>query len=251
MNRYQLAWPPLTPGVKGLLILYATIFLFYPLLGGTLGTREFVISTLYLSNQGMFGELYLWQPVSYQLLHHDFFHLLFNCLVLYLFGAEVERKWNLKAFLAFTFGCGLGAAAFGIMWYGAARLISGQPGFDTTPIVGASGAISGLVAAYCLYHWNHELRLMFAFRMKGKWLLPIFVGVDLLRLGLGSNIAVAHHFGGMLTGLAIVMVVYKPLQTINRLKICRLKRKLRALQGNSRPRNAPDDEAAGRGGLNN
>ena len=47
------------------------------------------------------------------------------------------------------------------------------------------------------------------------------------------------------------MVVYKPLQTINRLKICRLKRKLRALQGNSRPRNAPDDEAAGRGGLNN
>ena len=68
MNGYQLAWPPLTRGVKGLLILYVAIFAIYPLLAGTLGIREFVVTTFYLSNHGLFNDLYLWQPITYQFL---------------------------------------------------------------------------------------------------------------------------------------------------------------------------------------
>lgn len=243
MNTFnQLQWPPLTRGMKILMGVYFAFFVVHPLFSGSLGIRAFIISNFYLSNQGLIGDLKLWQPLTYQLLHSDFFHFAFNMFALYLFGAEVERQIGFKAFLKFMAGAGLGAATIGVLWQLLVPLVMGGPLLSTTPIVGASGAISGVIAAYSLFNWNKSLALFGVVSFKGKWFIPLVIGMDMLRLWSGDNVAVSHHLGGLLTGALIVMTVYQPLQVFNRIKLWRLKRKLRALDGGGPRLRDPDDK---------
>jgi len=241
MNTFsQIQWPPLTRGVKILMGIYFAVFLIHPLLSGSLGISDFIISSFYLSNEGVFGYFKVWQPLTYQVLHNDFFHFAFNMFALYLFGAEVERRVGLKAFFKYMAGCGMGAATIGILWQIVVSLVSGQTLLSPVATVGASGAISGLISAYSLFNWERSTRLFGVVDMKGKWFIPLVVALDLTRLVSGDNIAFAHHLGGLITGALIVIVVYQPLQLINRVKLWRLKRKFRVMDG---PRlRDPDDK---------
>jgi len=232
MQQYRIAWPPLTTGLKILFAVYGAVFVIDPLFSGSFGYREAFHDLFALSNQGMFDSFYLWQPITYQLVHADFFHLLFNGMVLYFFAAEVEKRWNTKWFLLFAFSCGIGAALAVIAWQLLLPLLTGAPGLSRVSTVGASGAVTGIIAAFALYNWDRGLRFfMIPFEVKGKWLLVFFVAIDMLFALMGDNNSVAAHLGGMGTGLLIVSGYYKPGRLIQRYKIWRFRRKIKVLGG--------------------
>jgi len=229
--RLQFVWPPLTPGLKALLITFSVIYVIHPMFSGTLEIREFIVQTLYLSNEGLLGHLQLWQPLTTLVLHDDFFHALFNGLVLYFFGGELEKRWKTLKFLVIFLICGLGSDLAIVVWHLIAPGELGPEGWSLVRTVGASGAISGVMAAFVLYHWDVPLRLFLAVSIKGKWLLPIFLGFDIVGALFGSPVSLPGHLGGMATGLLITIVVFKPNNWIGRLKLWRLRRKLSVMRG--------------------
>jgi len=146
----------MTPGVKGIIIACVIIFLaqsvlpgatYDPVRPGELGNS---FEELFgLSSQGFIGKLRLWQPVTYLFLHstQGLFHLLFNMLMVWMFGCELERRWGTQAFLQFYLFCGVGA---GLLSVGADILFAAfGSGLWLSPVVtiGASGAVYALLAA--------------------------------------------------------------------------------------------------------
>ena len=82
-------------------------------------------------------------------LHGGVFHILFNMLALWMFGAELERIWGTRYFLKFYFVTGIGAGALTVLF---SLLPFGSRSRCSTPIIiGASGAIYGLLLAYAMY----------------------------------------------------------------------------------------------------
>ena len=144
-----------------------------------------------------------WQLVTYMFMHGGFFHLFFNMYTLFIFGGVLERVWGTKKFLFYYFVTGIGAALIhiGVQW------LTG----DFALTVGASGAIYGLLLGYAMLYPDSVMMLMFPpVRMKAKWFVLIFAGIELLLGITGTQVSVAHfaHLGGLLVGL-IVMMIWK------------------------------------------
>ncbi len=170
-----------------------------------------------------------WQPITYMFMHSptEYFHILFNMFALYSFGSILEVRWGIKRFLFFYFITGLGA--LGLQWavqayevysvVGNIVLDVNQPvqasqeqlsmlgSIYYTPMLGASGAIFGLLVAFGMLYPNAELYIMFIpVPIKAKYIMPIYVLIELF-LGFGRfQGSVAHfaHLGGALIGFLLV-----------------------------------------------
>ncbi len=163
-----------------------------------------------------------WQLVSHMFMHGGFLHILFNMYTLYLFGGVVERIIGEKKFLFFYFLCGLGSVAlhFGAMniemqsYMEAAALgntaaINQIAALRMTPTVGASGAIYGLLIAYAMLFPESKMTLLFPpVTLSAKWMVAIFVAIELLTGIGGANSGIAHfaHLGGMLIGFIMILI---------------------------------------------
>lgn len=139
-------------------------------------------------------EFMIWQFVTYMFLHGGVFHILINMLMLYMFGNELERLWGTRRFLKYYFITGIGA--------GVCSWIVGIHAFAI--IIGASGAIYGLLLAYGLTYPNRIVFISFLFPIKVKYVVMIMGAVAFFSSISGSNPGVAHiaHLGGMLVGYA-------------------------------------------------
>ena len=143
-----------------------------------------------------------WTFLTYMFLHWNILHLLFNMLMLYVFGPSVEDRMGSRMFLLFYLLCGLGGAALSFL------LTQWAP---VGTIVGASGAIMGVAVAFAWYWPNYPV---FVFPLPdpipAKWLITFLVGLDLAlawagaltRGGLGGGVAHLAHLGGV--GAALV-----------------------------------------------
>jgi membrane associated rhomboid family serine protease len=182
-----------------------------------------LLDTLALSNEGLFSGK-IWQVVTHLFVHSldSPFHIVFNLLVLFWFGRELEQRWGTRRFAARYFLFGMGGVV--------ASILVGL--FSDRPSIGASGAVSGVLASFCIYHWRTPLRLFF-FSLTGRGWLIVFILLDFLRLLAGEPIAVQAHFGGMLTAAVILNVdSLNPRVAWLRLKRWRLKRRFRVKPGN-------------------
>jgi len=197
----------LTPGVKGLLIANGVIFLFQ----GLLGWRT--VHMLGLTPAIFWSKGALWQPVTYLFMHGGFTHLLFNMLALWIFGGALESLWGTRQFLRYYFLTGVGAGLSNCI------LTPGMP----SVIIGASGAIYGLLAAYGLLFPNSMIYIYLLFPIRAKYLVLIFAVLAFMGSLRPGTSAVAHlvHLGGMVIG-----VVYLRRDTMLRWGA----RKLRSLQ---------------------
>ena len=137
-------------------------------------------------------ELMIWQLVTYMFLHGGVFHLFFNMLTLYMFGNDLERYWGTGRFLRFYLITGIGAGI--CSWLVAMH--------SWAIIIGASGAIYGLLLAYGVTYPNRIVYLNFLLPLKVKWLVLIMGGVAFLSSFGGSESGVANiaHLGGMVVG---------------------------------------------------
>lgn len=162
-----------------------------------------------------------WQPVTHMFMHGGLWHILFNMYTLYLFGSVVENVIGSKKFLIFYFICGLGAAALhiGVEYLQMRSYMEGAALGNTTalqsiraikltPTVGASGAIYGVLIGYAMLFPQSRLTLLFPpISLSAKWMVTVFVVIELLTGIMGTNDGVAHfaHLGGMLVGYLMIL----------------------------------------------
>jgi membrane associated rhomboid family serine protease len=143
--------------------------------------------------------LWVWQPVTYMFLHGGLFHILFNMLALWMFGAELERIWGTRYFLKFYFVTGAGAGLltvfFSLLPFAFSRQLYG------VPIIGASGAIYGLLLAYAMYFPDRPIYMYLLFPVPAKIFVMIMGAIAFYSsLSQAGGVANATHLGGLLVG---------------------------------------------------
>lgn len=194
----------ITPIVKHFIIINVIMFAL------TLLAENFMLEkfALFYFNSPFFKR---YQLISYIFMHGGFMHILFNMYSLYIFGSVLESVWGGKKFFIYYMVTGIGAALFHL-FITYLRIESGvlDPYLASIiPMVGASGAIYGLLLAYGVLFPNNVLTLFFPpVSLKAKYMVFVFGGLEFL-LGLGgSGDGVAHfaHLGGMLFGFVILMI---------------------------------------------
>lgn len=186
----------LPTGVKWLLIANVAIFLidwFGSMLAGAPIFRAFA-----LIPWDIVHGLAIWQLVTYMFLHAGILHILFNMLMLWMFGAPIEDTWGTNRFLQYYFTCGIGAGLCVI----AADFAWGDP---MQPLIGASGAIFGLLLAYGMLFPNQTVLMMFLFPIKAKYMVMIYGAIEfLLVFRTDSPVSSLAHLGGMLFGFLFI-----------------------------------------------
>jgi membrane associated rhomboid family serine protease len=231
----------ITPVVKQLLIINILFFI-----GSYFVPVAYDFFALYYPENDQFKG---WQLITHMFMHAPFpnvAHILFNMFALYSFGSALEHFWGGKKFLFFYISCGLGAALLhtGVNYYtfhiglnhltdlglenqlqnflktGDLNFSVRPPNLDegvlqdmflvyNSPMLGASGAIYGLLVAFAYMFPNAELGIMFIpIPIKAKYFVPGILAIDLFLGFKGSSIfgagstGIAHfaHVGGAITG---------------------------------------------------
>lgn len=177
----------LSPGVKGLLIANAIAYLlqtFY---------NDIMIGLLGLTPELFWSELAIWQPVTYMFLHGGLMHLAFNMIALWMFGGALESYWGTNFFLRYYFITGIGAGLCNALL---------TPGSQAV-IIGASGAVYGLLAAYGILFPNSLIFIWGLVPLRAKYLVIIFGGIEFVATLRPGTSPVAHlvHLGGMVIGI--------------------------------------------------
>lgn len=141
------------------------------------------------------------QFITYMFMHADVSHIFLNMLGVYMFGSILENVWGAKRFINFYLLCGLGAAGL--------QLAISYFNNEYTVLLGASGALFGLLVAFAMMFPNTELQLYFVIPVKAKYLV---IGYTLFELYNGffahDNVAHFAHLGGLVVGV-IIMLVWK------------------------------------------
>jgi len=184
----------MTPGVKALIIANVAVFAVQTFFGGGLTGRHGPMTEWFsfIPHQAIFG-LQVWRFVTYMFLHGSLFHIGFNMFFLWMFGAQVEARWGQRNFLVYYFVCGLGGAVL----YGIFNLF----GMETfARMLGASGAVMGVLLAYGMTFPNSIILFMFIIPMKAKYFVILLALIDLMSIPGDGSIAHLAHLGGMLAG---------------------------------------------------
>ena len=224
---------PLRGSVKFLIVANAVIFVFqffanlaHQELASILGLRPWFVIYYH----------YFWQLLTYMFLHGNVFHLLLNMLMLWMFGSEIEYHFGTRRFLIYYFLCGIGAGVVTTVVLPFTSLPL------DIPIIGASGAIYGLLLAYGVLFPNRIVLLMFLFPMKVKYVVIIFAAIEFFSSVNQAQDGISHftHLGGMIFGGAYLLLIYRGynLRKIwQKIKFERAKRKVTRYDSNDHDQN--------------
>ena len=158
-----------------------------------------------------------WQPVTHMFMHGGFWHIFFNMYTLFIFGTVLERILGTKKFIFFYMICGLGAAAMqmgtqyiemqSFLASDSQSAVQGIVALKSTPTVGASGAIYGVLIGYAMLFPDSKMTLIFPpVTLSAKWMVVIFAAIELFTGVVGWADGIAHfaHLGGMLIGWLLI-----------------------------------------------
>ena len=232
----------ITDTVKHLLIINVVMFIGTMLIGN--GELFYQYFALYFPKNIFFQP---WQILTHMFMHGGFQHILFNMFALWMFGTAVEQVFGKKKFIFFYISAGLGAALLQIGYYyltylpvEADLIVSGLskeqilqmlttnetvgnisnaqlsqlqklfPVYNSV-MVGASGAIMGILVAFGMLFPESKLMLIFLpIPIKAKYFIPGIIALDLISALTGhsifspSNTAHVAHIGGALTGFLMM-----------------------------------------------
>ena len=191
----RIAMPSITPVVKWLLIINIAVY-FMQIMGG----EGFLMSGFSLYPAPLPLVLQAWRLVTYQFLHGNLWHILFNMMGLFFLGPTLERHWGGKKFLGFYLTCGIaGGLLYPILFW--LKIIGPYP----LPLIGASGAILGMLAA-CAILFPHFVVffIIFPVPIRTASVIIIFMATIII-LSRGANAGgEAAHLGGMAAGAIYV-----------------------------------------------
>lgn len=188
----------LTPVIKNLLLINVVVYII-----------QWIIPevTLYLGlwhlNTPNFRP---YQLFTYMFAHDvkGIFHILFNMLMLVFFGPILEEFWGQRKFLIFYTVCGIGAGGFNILID--LFVTSGE---TYTYMIGASGAVYGVMTAFGITFPDMELRLMFLpISFKAKFMVLIMGSLAIWNglMSTGDNVAHFAHLGGIVVAIIMIQV---------------------------------------------
>ena len=228
----------ITETIKHLLIINVIFFVASISLGD-------IVYDLFALHYPLSPKFQIWQPLTHMFMHGDIGHIFFNMFGLYMFGTPIEQMWGRKKFIFFYLSTGFGAAALQLLIYyfqinqlsdillsegltvsqitaffqtsdlsfnmveriGREKLLSGLSAFNGV-MVGASGALYGILVAFAFLFPNARLMLLFPpIPVKAKILVPILILSDLFFGFTSYSIGpIAHfaHVGGAITGLIML-----------------------------------------------
>ena len=228
----------ITETIKHLLIINVIFFVASISLGD-------IVYDLFALHYPLSPKFQIWQPLTHMFMHGDIGHIFFNMFGLYMFGTPIEQMWGRKKFIFFYLSTGFGAAAFQLLLYyfqinqvfnvllaegltgnqitaffqtsdlpydvveriGREKLLSGLSAFNGV-MVGASGALYGILVAFAFLFPNARLMLIFPpIPLKAKILVPVLILSDLFFGFTSYSIGpIAHfaHVGGAITGLVML-----------------------------------------------
>ena len=226
--------------IKQLLIINVLFFIGSQFLGNT--ANDLLALNYFKNDKFIYSQM-----ITHMFMHGNFYHILFNMFGLWMFGSPLERMWGKKKFLFFYFSSGLGAAALQLFFYhyqissvfsilemngmtessfqnmlnsasyntsilqyvSEETLTSAYTSYNSS-LVGASGAIYGILVAFAYTFPNSELMLLFPpIPVKAKFLVPglimldVFFGFSSFTIGPIAHFA---HLGGAMIGF--IMVYY-------------------------------------------
>jgi membrane associated rhomboid family serine protease len=168
------------------------------------------------------------QLITHMFLHGGISHIFFNLFTLYMFGAMLESYIGSKKFLLFYMICGLGAGLLTQLSipYSADIFAKSAEGLDAASVhglsaaevalaykqeysmIGASGAIMGVMAAFAYLFPNTEMYIMFIpIPVKAKYVIPVFILIDLfggINPSAGDNVGHFAHLGGAIVGFLLM-----------------------------------------------
>jgi membrane associated rhomboid family serine protease len=181
----------LTPAIKNLMIIMGIVFLLQEVVS------RMMVVYLGLLPGFVWYELYLWQLFTYIFLHGDIPHILFNLLALWMFGGELENLWGSKRFLFYFFFCGIGAGMITVLC-----TIILTPQYQLVPVIGASGAIYGILLAFGWLFPNRPIYVYFLFPIPAKYFVAIFGFLEFIYFSRGGGGGISHitHLGGLFFG---------------------------------------------------
>ena len=240
MSQYrQSPFANLTSVVKNLLIINIICFIPYELFDH--GDPEGPITTIFGLHYFASDSFKVWQMITYMFMHGGLTHIFFNMFALYMFGPILEYSLGSKRFLELYFICGIGAGLLQLavqaiqvhaiiggfvlphagvtnsqgidmsyFQYGSEAVATKLYGIYNGPLVGASGAIFGLLVAFGMLYPNMELFIMFIpVPVKAKYLVPVYILIELW-LGFkqfgGDNVAHFAHLGGAILGFLMIKI---------------------------------------------
>jgi membrane associated rhomboid family serine protease len=142
--------------------------------------------------------------ITYQFLHANFWHVFGNMIFLFVFGDDIEELIGHWRFLAFYLACGVGA--------GLAFVLS-APGANTE-LIGASGAVAGVIAAYLMYRPCERVTVLLGLiplRVRAFWVIGGWAIWQVVEAASRAQDGVAYwaHVGGLATG-AVLFLVMRP-----------------------------------------
>ncbi len=211
----------ISPVVKNLLIINVLMYILTWFFGNQNLDLSAYLAVYYVDSP----YFKIWQPITYMFMHGSLMHIFFNMFALFSFGSILEYHWGGKRFLNFYLLTGLGALV--LQWVVQAIEVSQITGsaFNSVEAIqaagsttlyeiyfvrmlGASGAIFGILVAFAMLYPNVEMYIMFIpVPIKAKYIIPVYIVIELM-LGLGNfaGDSVAHfaHLGGALIGYFLV-----------------------------------------------
>lgn len=186
----------LAPAVRAILVTNVALFILYMLT--TPFSENMQTFFYYLMQTPVLAveHFCVWQFFTYMFMHGTVFHLLMNMLILWFFASRLERRWGTSEFLRFYLIVGVGAGLF----HTAMAYLSGRSG---SPMLGASGALYGVMLAYALAYPNDTVLLYFVIPVKIKYLMIVlgvmtfFSSISSTMGNGGNGISHVTHLGGL------------------------------------------------------
>jgi len=198
-------WP--TPPYVMWLLIVVNFIVFFLQVGG--GLREMILEDHFLGliPLALIGHAVggLWSPltlITYQFLHSNFMHVLGNMIFLFVFGDDIEEVLGHWRFLVFYLLCGIGAGLVFVL---------SAPDLQQ-PLIGASGAIAGVISAYLLFRPCAKVTCLLGLiplRVRAYWIICIWAIWQLVEAAgrVQNGVAYWGHVGGLITGAALFIMM--------------------------------------------
>jgi membrane associated rhomboid family serine protease len=187
------------PVIRTIIAINVTIFILQAIIGniqvGGQSINRIIVN--YLAFDPSLGTAITqpWRFVTYMFLHGGGFHLLFNMLWLWWLGRSVEQAIGPRSFSVLFFGAGIGGAFFHILFsflYG------------TTFVIGASGAVFGVMVAFAYMYPRAPIMLIFLPPIEARFVIAGLIAFDILFIGAGDGVARLVHLGGAGIGYLLI-----------------------------------------------
>ncbi len=195
--------PPLTRVNKTIIITVISLFVIHSL-GLALGAFS-LIPWLAVHAHSWIN---LYTIFTYPFLETNLLSVMFNGLVMWFLGSELERQWGEKIYIKFLLACSL---VTGILFFFISHFLLKGTALGGGALMGLAGLSYGLCVAYATLYPDRQFMMMFAFPVKAKWFCLIMVGVELYMAIFSGNPAAMGHIISMGMGFLLIRFQTTPL----------------------------------------